>query len=383
MHHSIVEQELITFCQNLHSLEHCLFYGAGCSTSPINTNSTSSTLLTRQFGYAPILFASVALFGIVDIHPFVDGNGRLARIIANWALQRGGLPFTINICATPTQCAEYVTAIELTRRNLNLKTVGGTGRNGGGGDGDGAGACISSPSELFPFLQQCAGLFQPMVHLIMDRVYRSVIQCENVIQESFARQSEEEEAAIARKYRENAAKGTCLICFDDHPNIATLCCGRAVHMNCLVEWLSSKNTCPYCRGSMPSLTRRAVNPPQPPSLDNTYALSHDSASLPSLSDGRNSHVSEQHQQQHHQQEIGDGDSTLDFETYEHDEHDETVSISNFYEDYNTTYQPDITETIDDTTTFIEQNDNGDYTTFIVVQEEFTTTIFDRSRAGSR
>lgn len=364
MHHSIVEQELITFCHNLRSLEHRLFYGAPtgsptASPMTMNNNSTytlvdshhNNMLRTRQFGYAPILFASVALFGIVDIHPFVDGNGRLARIVANWALQRGGLPFTINICATPTQRAEYVTAIELTRRNLNLKTVGSY-RNG----------TCTTLNEMFTFIQQSAGLFQPMVHMIMDRVYRSVIQCQNVIQEHFARQLEEEEAAIARRYRENAAKGTCLICFDDHPNIATLCCGRAVHLNCLVEWLSTKSTCPICRGGLPSLSRRVFNDPSPASLD--YAPNGD-------------HIQEQ--------EIEDGDSTLDFETYEHDEHDDTVSISEFYDGYDTTsYQPNRTETINDTTTIVEQNENGDFTTFIVVREEIhaeihaeiTTTVFD-------
>jgi hypothetical protein len=48
-----------------------------------------------------ITIAAVIMFGINDIHPFQDGNGRITRIFMNIALKRLlGLPFTIVVCAT-------------------------------------------------------------------------------------------------------------------------------------------------------------------------------------------------------------------------------------------------------------------------------------------
>jgi len=212
----------------------------GSNGSNSSTRESGSSNINKWCGLSPILFAAVALFGTVDIHPFADGNGRLGRLVCNWALIRSGLPFTINICATPVQRAEYVTALEMTRRNVSLESYGNT-----------------SP-DLFAFLRRGTGVFKPLVDMILDRVVRAVAQCQQVIMEKSARQSEEEEARAAKRYREKAARGTCLICFDDNPNIATLCCGKAVHINCIAEWLSCNGSCPNCRASLPTLSRKVT-----------------------------------------------------------------------------------------------------------------------------
>ena len=49
-----------------------------------------------------------------------------------------------------------------------------------------------------------------------------------------------------------------MICLDEKPNIATLCCGNAIHLNCCAEWLSGNNKCPICRHEMPSISGRVV-----------------------------------------------------------------------------------------------------------------------------
>ena len=58
---------------------------------------------------------------------------------------------------------------------------------------------------------------------------------------------EEQDVQAVKRFRESAAEGECMICFEDGPNIITACCGKAVHLNCLAEWLATKNTCPHCR----------------------------------------------------------------------------------------------------------------------------------------
>ncbi len=43
----------------------------------------------------PVLFAAKAQYRFVKIHPFTDGNGRLARVLSNLILMRKGYPLVI------------------------------------------------------------------------------------------------------------------------------------------------------------------------------------------------------------------------------------------------------------------------------------------------
>jgi Ring finger domain len=167
------------------------------------------------------------------------------------------LPFAVLLFATPGQRREYILAIQQTRTNLYLSRRD-----------------VEEPSsdavEDLRSLQDRAlalgGLFQPLVSLLLTRLSRTVLEFNKVLDERCRRASEEMEAVIARKHREEAAKGTCIICFDDSPNIATLCCGKAVHLNCVAEWLASNTTCPNCRATMPTLTPRLQRTPEEPNL---------------------------------------------------------------------------------------------------------------------
>lgn len=42
-------------------------------------------------------------------------------------------------------------------------------------------------------------------------------------------------------------KSECPICFEELANPTTLPCGHQYHQQCIDEWLSDHNTCPYCR----------------------------------------------------------------------------------------------------------------------------------------
>jgi fido (protein-threonine AMPylation protein) len=186
-----------------------------------------------------ILFACVCMYGITHVHPFIDGNGRLSRIAANWALKQ--LPFPINLFATPAQRAEYVLALEKTRHRLSLtRTYGNVSRD-----------------EILQAIKYI-GVFAPLVRLLMDRVGRAVLECNRVLEEKSGLAAEAAEARAARRARERAQTDTCIICLDEKPNIATLCCGKAVHLNCIAEWLSGRNSCPVCRSRLPTISGRVV-----------------------------------------------------------------------------------------------------------------------------
>lgn len=200
---------------------------------------------------AGVTFCAAVFMGIIDTHPYSDGNGRLARIAINWALKRAGFPFVIHLFATPTQRAEYSESLRRTRRNIDLISRGNV------------------LDEMLLEAYQRVGVFRPIVQLLMDRIYKAVAEFNKMVDEKSSLHWEESEQRIARKFRERAAAGSCLICFDANPNIATLCCGNAVHLNCMAEWLSNNNSCPQCRSELPPMPARRQRAASPDSNDDT------------------------------------------------------------------------------------------------------------------
>lgn len=62
----------------------------------------------------PVEFAALVHQKFVFIHPFVDGNGRVARLLMNLALLRAGYPITI---IPPVLRREYIAALETAHRS--------------------------------------------------------------------------------------------------------------------------------------------------------------------------------------------------------------------------------------------------------------------------
>lgn len=311
-----------------------------------------------------VLFVSVALFVLCDIHPFRDGNGRLARIISNFAMVKCGLPFVVNIFATPLQRSEYVRALQMTRRNARIASVG-----------------LVSPNVFSSFRRQ-VGVMGPLLNVLLDRMSKACIECQEVIQEKNKLESENLEAVAAKKFREKAAAGNCLICMDENPNIATLCCGKAVHINCMAKWLSNRLECPHCRYSLPSLPAQdllpsaPVDPPQvhifPPNdteftttddtttsiMDDDVSQTYDSTMSDTVEDTTedDAPVVQDIEVSESQIEVDEDDTTTD-----------VMDDTEIFEDTTTTEVDDINdssgvqdETIDDTTTTDFESDAVDY-----------------------
>jgi fido (protein-threonine AMPylation protein) len=190
---SQVGNDLNALCQALTTLESRLLrnLNSNSGAADSNNNRNHSTELSR--GLAAVTFAAAVLYGIVDTHAFADGNGRIARIASNWALQRAGLPFCLHLFATPAQRKEYVTAVITTRRNLSLVAKGDV------------------PQGTLLSVYRNAGCLQPLVVLIMDRVYKAVTEFSKLVQEKSTMAADQDEARAARIFRERAAGGNCLM----------------------------------------------------------------------------------------------------------------------------------------------------------------------------
>eukprot|EP00531_Pseudo-nitzschia_arenysensis_P000735 CAMPEP_0116139984 /NCGR_PEP_ID=MMETSP0329-20121206/13599_1 /TAXON_ID=697910 /ORGANISM="Pseudo-nitzschia arenysensis, Strain B593" /LENGTH=969 /DNA_ID=CAMNT_0003635055 /DNA_START=376 /DNA_END=3285 /DNA_ORIENTATION=+ len=181
-------------------------------------------------------FAAAAMLGVLDLVPFQVGNQRLARIVLNWTLRRAGVPFCMTLYSNREEKLAFLSAIQITRQNLFLVPRGSV-----------------EESETAVILRSTEGLI-PLVDYLLNRLSRATINLCTLVEKKSLMASEENDARLVRLAREKAAEGTCIICFEDKPNIATLCCGKPIHLNCLAEWLKKKSSCPQCRSDLPSLS---------------------------------------------------------------------------------------------------------------------------------
>ena len=186
---------------------------------------------------ATLTYAAAACMGILDTHPYLDGNGRLARIVLNFVLYHElQLPFSVPLFATPEQRVEYTEIICKTRQNIALLAVG-----------------FVNDDALIEAYESC-GALQPMIYLILDRIYKSVIECNNQIATKISLHSEDLDSRTARNVRERVlTTDSCPICFESPPNMSTLCCGTAYHVKCLTQWLKTNGKCPHCRFEIPCI----------------------------------------------------------------------------------------------------------------------------------
>jgi Fic family protein len=191
------------------------------------------------------MFSKAAMISLafVDLHPFKDGNGRFMRIIVNWVLKRCGLPFPVSICSTLEHRTKYIKAIR--------------------------DCCDSEHPVVAPFaifLASCCNKDWQEVGKKQSKAIKEV-----------------SDDAVIRKAREDLKESDCLICHCPAPNICVLCCGVAVHINCMNDWLAaaSEPTCVNCRAVLPLVEKR---------MQQEVLETDDDEDTETMGDGRNDDV---------------------------------------------------------------------------------------------
>jgi hypothetical protein len=166
------------------------------------------------------MFTKAAMISLafVDIHPFKDGNGRFMRILVNWVLKRCGQPFPVSICTTLDHRTKYIKGIR---------------------------DCCDS---VHPVVKPFAVFLAKCCHKDWQEVEKKHSKAVKDVSDD----------AVIRKGREDLKESDCLICHCPSPNISVLCCGVAVHINCMNDWLAaaSEPTCVNCRAVLPPVERR-------------------------------------------------------------------------------------------------------------------------------
>jgi hypothetical protein len=185
---------------------------------------------------AAVWAAAVVALGVLDVHPFVDGNGRLARVLVSCVLRAAGQPFVIALCATEEQRGTFVSTVR---------------------------AALASPDDL----HGDGGL--ALRRLVTQHTVRAWREVERMWVEALDESRPLRDLAV-KADRESRRTGGCSICLveDSAANIATLCCGAAVHLNCMARWISEADSpsCVMCRAEMPA--------PEPLSAEAAAAAFH-------------------------------------------------------------------------------------------------------------
>ena len=231
-----IDHEMKCFFSAIRNLHSRWAIGSLWNTPTMEDDNNVSQLAMT---YRAVALSAIYLYGISDVHPFSDGNGRISRISCNWVLRRFlGLPFSITLAATPHQRKEYIVALKFARTAISLVEKK-----------------MSVMDNNFAHSGSLQVIFQPLINVLLDRIASAVNEVQRILAEKTRAASAEEEDRIARLVRQRSAAGSCVICLDDQPNIATLCCGHAVHLNCMAEWLANNATCVSCRGPLPQMER--------------------------------------------------------------------------------------------------------------------------------
>eukprot|EP01041_Mallomonas_annulata_P005419 gene5419-10845_t len=150
---------------------------------------------------SPQAKAAWTAYYLCAIHPFDDSNGRLSRLLGNWVLRVCGVPFPISLCNTP-----------------DMRKV----------------ARIAAAWTEF------------------DRLYGDAMK--SILFDKSTHEAKIEKAIISARVELRAS--ACMICFEDTSEVSMLCCGKAIHLNCINKWLQScfksylPRQCPNCRDDL-------------------------------------------------------------------------------------------------------------------------------------
>ena len=197
----------------------------------LKAKSSDSTSTTDH-----LMYMVVALFGLVEGGPFSEYNDSLAAVLMMRMWKEFNLPLRVSDAFLRDK--DFMEAMDATRSYVSLGPRG------------------TATAEHVERIWKSNAPFLPLVMWLKGFLTKELQFFHETLKAAPLPQDHLE--SVAKTVREQQAKeDECMMCYETSCNIATLCCGRATHLNCLAKWLQmqpgNSHSCPTCRFELPKL----------------------------------------------------------------------------------------------------------------------------------
>ncbi len=182
----------------------------------------------------PEYVAAWALYHLVRIHPYTEGNGRMARLLAAHLLCLRGLPFYVALGSNGEPRERMQQALYTADMNGDLEPLTA------GIEMDVAESCA-----VFDRTRKAK-----MGEVMANAAKGIAAAAAAAVPPSPPPPSKPTVPQMLALLKEDRS---CCICLDDHADTISLCCGGVAHFWCLKEMCATSTNCPTCRKSLKRL----------------------------------------------------------------------------------------------------------------------------------
>ncbi len=182
----------------------------------------------------PEYVAAWAMYHLLRIHPYSEGNGRMARLLAAHVLCLRGLPFYVAF------------GVDAASRERMQQAVYAADR---GGDVEALAVAIElEVAEAWALFSRTR---RAKMAAVMANAARGTAAA--LVVAAPPPPPLPPKPTVPQLLEQLKGDKSCCICLEDQPDAVSLCCGGVVHFWCLKEMFATSTNCPTCRKTLKRL----------------------------------------------------------------------------------------------------------------------------------